>query len=85
MGELKEELIDSLRELVKHQSDELDKYSKQLEILNPKAVLSRGYSISIDESGKPIKSTKSLKPGQKVQTILEDGSFESEVIKIQGE
>ena len=85
IDELKEELTNSLKELVKHQSDELDKYSKQLEILNPKAVLSRGYSISIDESGKPIKNTKSLKPGQKVQTILEDGSFESEVIKIQGE
>ena len=85
IDELKEELIDSLKELVKHQSDEVDKYSKQLEILNPKAVLSRGYSISLDESGKPIKNTKQLKKGQVVQTILEDGSFESEVIKIKGE
>jgi len=85
LSELKEELTDSLKELVKHQSDELDKYSKQLEILNPKAVLSRGYSISLDESGKPIKNTKLLKSGQIVRTILEDGSFESEIIKVQGE
>lgn len=85
LNELKEELTDSLKELVKHQSDELEKYSKQLEILNPKAVLSRGYSISLDESGKPIKNTKQLKSGQIVRTILEDGSFESEVIKVQGE
>ena len=85
IDELKEELTDSLKELVKHQSDELDKYAKQLEILNPKAVLSRGYSISLDASGKPIKNSKQLKPGQVVQTILEDGSFESEVIKIKGE
>ena len=85
IGELKEELTDSLKELVKHRSDELDKYSKQLEILNPKSILSRGYSISLDEEGKPIKNVKNIKPGQVVQTILEDGSFESEVIKIQGE
>ena len=85
IDELKEELTDSLKELVKHRSDELDKYSKQLEILNPKSILSRGYSISLDEKGKPIKNVKNIKPGQVVQTILEDGSFESEVIKIQGE
>ena len=85
IDELKDELTDSLKELVKHHSDELDKYSKQLEILNPKSILSRGYSISLDDKGKPIKNVKNIKPGQVVQTILEDGSFESEVIKIQGE
>jgi len=85
LGELKEELTDSLKDLVKSQKDELESYSKQLEILNPKAVLSRGYSISLDKSGKPIKNIKNLKVGQNVHTILEDGSFDSEVIKIQGE
>ncbi len=85
IDELKDELTDSLKELVKHYSDELDKYSKQLEILNPKSILSRGYSISLDDKGKPIKNVKNIKSGQVVQTILEDGSFESEVIKIQGE
>ncbi len=85
LGELKEELTDSLKDLVKSQKDELESYSRQLEILNPKAVLSRGYSISLDESGKPIKNIKNLKFGQNVHTILEDGSFDSEVIKIQGE
>lgn len=85
LNELKEELTDSLKDLVKSQKDELESYSKQLEILNPKAVLSRGYSISLDESGKPIKNIKNLKVGQNVHTILEDGSFDSEVIKIQGE
>lgn len=85
ISELKDELTDSLKELVKHQEDELDKYAKQLEILNPKAVLSRGYSISLDAFGKPIKNIKQLKQGQMVQTILEDGSFESEVKKIKGE
>lgn len=85
LDELKIELTDSLKDLVKSQKDELEIYSKQLEILNPKAVLSRGYSISLDELGKPIKNIKNLKVGQNVHTILEDGSFDSEVIKIQGE
>lgn len=85
LDELKEELTDSLKDLVKSQKDELESYSKQLEILNPKAVLSRGYSISLDESGKPIKNVKQIKSGQIVHTILENGDFDSEVIKIKGE
>lgn len=85
INELKEELKESLVELVKDQVDELDKYAKQLEILNPKAILSRGYSISLDSSGKPIKNIKQLKEKQIIKTVLEDGSFESEIINIQGE
>ena len=70
---------------MKYQFDEVDKYSKQLEILNPKAVLSRGYSISLSESGKPIRNTKDLNTGDKITTILENGEIESEVIVIKGD
>lgn len=85
LNELKDELVESLKDLVKHQNDELDKYAKQLEILNPKAVLSRGYSISLDENGKPIKDVKNLKPGQMVKVIIEKGNFISEVKEVKGE
>lgn len=85
LNELKDELVESLKDLVKHQNDELDKYAKQLEILNPKAVLSRGYSISLDENGKPIKDVKNLKPGQMVKVIIEKGNFTSEVKEVKGE
>ncbi len=85
LEELKEELTDSLRELVAHQKEEIDNYSKQLEILNPKAILSRGYSISLDENGKPIREIKGLKKNQKITTIVEKGQFTSEVVDVKGE
>ena len=85
LNDLKEELAESLKDLVKSQKDELESYSKQLEILNPRAVLSRGYSISLDESGKPVKSIKDLKKGQVINTIVENGAFKSEVIETKGE
>ena len=85
ISSLKDELDEALKDLLEYQVQEVDKYAKQLEILNPRAVLSRGYSISLDESGKPIKSTKDIKEHQQVKTILEDGEFTSEVIKIEGE
>ena len=81
----KEELDESLQELVKYKIDEVEKYSKQLEILNPKAVLSRGYSISLSKSGKPIKSVKDLKKDDEIITVVEDGEFLSQVKEIKGE
>lgn len=83
--ELKEELSESLKDLLEFQKQELDNYSKQLEILNPKAVLSRGYSISLSESGKPIKSYKDVKKSEKITTILEDGQIISEILETKGE
>lgn len=85
VSELKDELVESLQELLKHQIDEVDKYSKQLEILNPKAVLSRGYSISLDENGKAIKSIKDIKKQQKIVTLLDDGKVTSTVVEVEGE
>ena len=70
---------------MKYKIDEVEKYSKQLEILNPKAVLSRGYSISLSKNGKPIKSVKDLKKDDEIITVVEDGEFLSQVKEIKGE
>ena len=80
-----EELKEAIKDLAKYKIDEVENYSKQLEILNPKAVLSRGYSISLNEEGKPIKTTKDVNKNQKIVTMVEDGQFTSQVIEIKGE
>ena len=83
--DLKKELDESLQDLLQHQKDEVEKYAKQLEILNPKSVLSRGYSISIGEDGKAIKSIKDVKENQTIVTLLEDGEVSSRVTGVKGE
>ena len=85
VADLKNELDESLQDLLQHQKDEVEKYAKQLEILNPKSVLSRGYSISIGEDGKAIKSIKDVKENQTIITLLEDGEVSSRVIALKGE
>ena len=85
LSELKEELDESIKDLVKYQIDEVEKYSKQLEILNPKSILSRGYSISLNEEGKPIRNIKDVQKHEKITTVLENGELVSEVIEIKGE
>ena len=85
VSSLKEELTESIKELLEYQIQEVDKYSKQLELLNPKSVLSRGYSISLGENGKPIKDVKDVKEHQIIRTVVENGEFTSEVLEIKGE
>lgn len=82
---LKSDLINFLSDKVSSQKMELDYLNKQLESLNPKAVLARGYSISIDEKGKSIKSVKGLSKDSVIRTILQDGEVSSKVIEIKKE
>ena len=76
------ELNDSLIDKVNNQKQEVESLQKQLEALNPKSVLSRGYSISINKSGKPIKSIKDLNKDEEIKTILNDGEVTSRVIEV---
>ena len=82
---LKEEIKEALKEKIESEKDELNHLRKQLEILNPKSVLSRGYSISVDESGHSISSIKQIKNGQNIRTIVNDGEIISKVIDTKGE
>lgn len=82
---LKEDLVESLKEKLEDQKLELNHLKTQLELLNPKAILGRGYSISVDESGKVITSIKGLKKDKEIKTILKDGEVISKVIEIKGE
>lgn len=81
LEELKEELDESLTEKVNDQKEDLKNLEKQLNLLNPKTILSRGYSITLDENGKAIKSVKNVKNNQVVKTIVNEGEFTSVIIK----
>ena len=82
---LQEDLKEALQQKVEEQKKDLEHLKVQLEILNPKAVLSRGYSISLDESGKVIKSVNQVNKDKKMRTILMDGEVISNVEEIKGD
>lgn len=58
---------------------------EQLASLSPTAILKRGYSITLDDSGKPISNAKSQKIGNKITTIYHDGKTVSTIDEIKGE
>ena len=46
---------------------------------NPTRVLERGYSMAVNEQGKPVTSVVGLKQGDPLTVVLKDGKVETEV------
>ena len=78
----KEELKETTLDLINELSLRLDSQKKQLDALNPKKILSRGYSITMGEDGKVLNSIQGLK-GKHIVTVLADGSVHSTVDKVE--
>ena len=79
LSSFKEDLDLEIKQLVNHYQQLLEHKKATLEALNPDNVINRGFSLTVDESGKPVSSVKDINKGQKIKTILKDGSLISEV------
>ena len=82
LSSYKEDLNNSLLNLVRQQSQLLLHKKATLEALNPNNVINRGYSLTVDEEGHPV-DIKSVKKGQTIKTILKDGTISSTVIDVE--
>ena len=75
----KEDLNNSIKDYIEELSLELEHKKNQLELISPKNILNRGYSISLDENGNVISNINQIDIGQKIKTIVKDGTVESVV------
>ena len=82
LSSYKEDLNNSLLNLVKQQSQLLVHKKATLEALNPNNVINRGYSLTVDEEGHTV-DIKSVKKGQTIKTILKDGTISSTVVDME--
>lgn len=57
----------------------LEHLEEKIRLLDPQRLLEQGYSITLDEQGKVIRSTKNTTAGQRVQIRLHDGTIRSVV------
>ena len=80
LSSYREDLDMEIRQLVSHYQELLAHKKATLEALNPDNVINRGFSLTVDEQGKPVSDIKLVKKGQKIRTILKDGVINSEVI-----
>lgn len=61
---------------------ELDLSKHRLELLNPRSVLKKGYSVVRQTGGAVVKNSKSLNVGQNIELIFYQGSAKAEVKEI---
>ena len=52
-----------------------------LRVLGPDATLRRGYSITMNDRGKIIRTITAVRPKMKIRTRISDGEFDSEVVR----
>lgn len=71
-------LIDSLEQQIRLFRNDLDS-------LDPKAIMKRGYSAVTDENGMFINSAGKLKPNDKVVIYMQDGSADCTVDQVRGD
>lgn len=55
--------------------------NQKLNLLNPYGILGRGYSITLTEDGRVVRSAKDVGAGIRLKTRLGDGEVESVVVK----
>ena len=80
LSSYKEDLDMEIRQLVTHCQQLLEHKKATLDALNPDNVIKRGFSLTVDDNGKPITSIKEISKGNKIKTIFKDGSVISEVL-----
>ena len=82
LSSLKDSLTTGVINMIKQQTLLLEHKKATLEALNPNNVINRGYSLTVDENGRPI-NIKNIKKGVRIKTIIKDGVVDSEVIKVE--
>lgn len=67
--------------LLNKRVNEVERLKIRLTSLNPKALLDKGYSITLDENDNIITSSSEININQTLKTIVKDGIITSNVIK----
>ncbi len=76
---LSEKLSNNAERIVSKSRERFAKYVSSLDAMSPLKVLSRGYAIATNESGKIIKKITDVSSGEKLGIRLEDGSIDCTV------
>jgi exodeoxyribonuclease VII large subunit len=72
-------MIAATRNQLLQQKAHLDRVTRQIEALSPLAILDRGYALVFDSSGKLLKDSTAVSPGDEISARLSRGTFTATV------
>lgn len=82
LGDQKSKLRQYSLAIIQGGSYELELAQKTIQLLDPKQILKRGYSMSF-QRGKLLQNIEQALVGEEIQTVLQDGTIISKVISTQ--
>lgn len=86
LDDLEARMIRATRGLVARSRAEVNTLAGQLDALSPLGVLSRGYSLTKRVSdGRVLRNANDVQPGDRMSTLLDEGSILSEVITVEAD
>src|SRR5207244_3541527 len=78
--DLHRRLVTSPGRLLENARHRFQRMEGLLRVLGPDATLRRGYSVTLNERGKIIRTISAVRPKLKIRTRISDGEFGSEVL-----
>ncbi|MBU1241281.1 exodeoxyribonuclease VII large subunit [Myxococcota bacterium] len=79
---LRERMLELVREKLHQSKEQLITHASTLSALSPLAVLERGYAVVTDESGRALRSTRGVEPGERIAVRLHAGGLSAKVEEI---
>src|SRR6184192_4372119 len=79
-ADLHRRLIASPARLLENARHRFERIEGVLRVLGPDATLRRGYSITMNERGKIVRTIAAVRPKMKIRTRVSDGEFGSETL-----
>jgi len=77
--DLHRRLVVSPARLLENARHRFERIEGILRVLGPAATLRRGYSITLNDDGKIIRTISAVRPKMKIRTRVSDGEFSSEI------
>jgi exodeoxyribonuclease VII large subunit len=78
-SDLHRRLVASPARLLENARHRFERIEGILRVLGPDATLRRGYSITMNERGKIVRTIAAVRPKMKIRTRVSDGEFSSEI------
>lgn len=75
-------MTSQINETVLNKRHSYEKYLKELEALNPKSIMGRGYTALSNKDGELVRSVNALSPDEDVKATLLDGTVDLKVLKV---
>jgi exodeoxyribonuclease VII large subunit len=80
LDSLRAALLRAAREDLRQRAQRLTRAAGMLRTLGPESAFQRGFTITLDEQGRVVRSAEALQPGDLLRTKFSDGEAQSRVV-----